>query len=82
MRNIDGKRERIVIDKELVQQGRKTDVEGVEYFGGGLEAGECGLKIRSIKKEHLGQWSCSLVTIDGHIFGGNVNVVGKVNLCP
>ena len=69
----------IVIDQERAHQGGRTNLGGSEYVGGGLEAGECGLKINSVKKDDLGQWSCSLVTTGGQIFGGHVNVVGEAD---
>uniref|UniRef100_A0A1B6GGZ2 Ig-like domain-containing protein n=1 Tax=Cuerna arida TaxID=1464854 RepID=A0A1B6GGZ2_9HEMI len=41
-----------------LKKGRLT--QGVEYFGQGLEAGECGAFIKRVEKKHHGDISCSL----------------------
>ena len=64
----------IIIDQELLQMGIKTSVDGFEYCGGGLNAGECGLRIKSLSEHDLGQWSCTLLTTSGQLFGGNVTI--------
>ena len=65
----------IVIDKEIVQDERRTDVEGFGDFG----AGGCGLMLSSVKENNLGQWSCSLVMTGGKALSCNVDVVGEAD---
>lgn len=39
-------------------EGRNSD--GYSYFGEGLDRGQCGLRIESLRREHEGNWTCVL----------------------
>ncbi|XP_053693731.1 fasciclin-3-like [Sabethes cyaneus] len=47
--------------------------DGLQYFGNGLENGECGVTIDQITAAHNGQWKCSLF-VDGVSVEGFIDV--------
>jgi len=42
---------------------------GYSYIGTGLEKGQCGLSIASVKDKDNGQWQCTLFTTTGVLRG-------------
>ena len=38
--------------------------DGIEYYGEGTEAGQCGVRIAKIKESHDGVFKCTLTTTD------------------
>lgn len=38
--------------------------DGIEYYGEGTEAGQCGVRIAKIKESHDGIFKCTLTTTD------------------
>ena len=73
-RNVGGETEAIVIEREVTEEGEGM-LEGVSFFGGGLDKGECGVMINWVKEDNLGLWLCSLLTAStGRVLSGEVNV--------
>ena len=49
--------------------------EGISSFGNALNEGKCGIKIHSVRKHDMNQWSCKLMANNGRIFIENVEVL-------
>ena len=73
-RIIRGQRDGIFIDTQVVQDGGKTDVDGISYVGNGLENGNCSIRIASVVQSDVGTWSCTLVSKAGTIFQTEVHI--------
>ncbi|KAG8305218.1 hypothetical protein J6590_074410 [Homalodisca vitripennis] len=56
-----------------LMKGREID--GVEYMGQGLEAGECGAHIKRVGNKHHGVINCTLTTLDGLGHTGTMHLV-------
>ena len=75
-RTINGQRQVVLVDPKVVQDGGKTGFDGISYAGNGLPLhdGKCSLKVESISEGDAGSWSCTLVSHNGTIFNGLVDV--------
>lgn len=51
---------------KLMPNETSSDDDNYEYFGEGYDAGECGITIKLIKKEHNGKASC-IVDLNEHL---------------
>ena len=71
-RTVNGQRDVIIVDKEVIKNGGATSVHGIFATTDGLENGKCVLRIQRMKKEDFGRWSCTLVTQSGTAYGGIV----------
>ena len=56
--------EAILIDQQVVENGGRTTLDGISYAGGNdeLEAGRCTLNIANVTEDHVGLWSCILIS--------------------
>ncbi|GBO99707.1 hypothetical protein EVAR_802_1 [Eumeta japonica] len=54
-----------------------------EYVGSGLEAGECGIRLRDFSMNDIGQWSCNVGTNNGSLpeKSAHINVYGSGTCC-
>ena len=75
-RNQGGKTDTIVIDREVEEGHGGTISEGISMYGRGLQEGECGIRIHSLRNEDFGPWHCSLLTTS-QLFSGQVNIRQK-----
>ena len=73
-RSINGQRQVITVDEHVVEDGGRTEVEGITYDGNGLENGTCSIKIASVSADDVGTWSCTLVSHNGPVFTGIVEI--------
>ena len=55
---------------------------GYQYRGEGLEKGECGLTIGTVKEGDNGKWKCTLITNSG-LYRGEVDlgILSKIKEC-
>ena len=74
-RNVTGRREVIIRDLAGLENSGRTSMEGVTLVEGGFESGSCDVNIKSLKAEHFGRWSYTLVTQAGSIFTGDVSII-------
>ena len=72
-RKIGGERQMVIIDGQ--QAEGKTSVDGVEYFGGRLSTGKCGLQLDPVKPVDFNPWTCTLLTNSRQIFTGTVELI-------
>ena len=71
----------IVIDKD--QEKGTTSIDGMEYTGGGLNSGKCGLNIASTTQGVSSElWTCTLVTNDGQVLTGTTDYGMPPTLTP
>lgn len=47
----------------MLSKGQPPE-DGIEYYGEGTEAGQCGVRIAKIKESHDGIFKCTLTTTD------------------
>lgn len=47
----------------VLSQGQPPE-DGIEYFGEGIESGQCGVRIAKVKEIHDGLFKCSLTPTD------------------
>lgn len=47
----------------LLSKGQPPE-DGIEYYGEGTEAGQCGVRIAKIKETHDGTFKCTLTPTD------------------
>jgi len=47
---------------------------GYKYNGDGLEKGQCGITIESVKDKDNGEWQCTLISTTGATYRGTVNL--------
>ena len=72
----DGQWEGILVDERVVENGGRTNVNGISYVGNGLDGGNCSVRIDSVTQDDIGTWSCALLANgSGSIFKGEVNVL-------
>ena len=62
-RTIKGQRQVITVDEHGVEDGGRTEVDGITYVGNGLEDGKCSIKIASVSEDDRGSWTCTLVSL-------------------
>ena len=73
-RKVNGQREATIVDDTASEADGLTEADRVSYFGHELENGKCSVRIGSMKKAHLGIWSCILIAKNGEIFTGQVEI--------
>ena len=73
-RTINGQRQVITVDEHVVEDDGRTEVEGITYDGNGLEDGKCSIKIASVSEDDAGSWTCTLVSHNGSVFTGIVEI--------
>ena len=66
----------VIIDEQAVRNGRATSVQGVSFAGhdGDLEGGDCTIQISNATQDHVGLWSCTLITGNSTVFNGAVSL--------
>ncbi|CAG7834433.1 unnamed protein product [Allacma fusca] len=67
-------RQAIQIVKGKDTDGQPTSLQGFSYVGGGLDLGECGLRIDNVAEGDNNVWSCTLFAPSGELFLGTVDV--------
>ena len=74
--SVNGRRQAIIADQQLFDNGGRTTVDGVSFCGDSdaLEVGKCAIGIESITHSDAGLWSCTLVSQNSTIFRGAVHV--------
>ena len=74
--NVNGTRQSIIVDQQLIDNGGWTTVDGVSFYGHGddLEAGKCAISIEPVTENDAWLWSCTLVSQNSTIFRGAVHV--------
>ncbi|XP_011638047.1 fasciclin-3 isoform X4 [Pogonomyrmex barbatus] len=48
----------------VLSERDKPSEDGIEYYGDGLNSGQCGVRITKVKETHDGMFKCSLTAID------------------
>ena len=67
-------KEGIFIDQQVVNDGGRTNVDGISYVCAGLDDRKCSIRIESLTGAYFGRWFCTSMTTSGQIFAGNVIV--------
>ena len=75
LNKVNGGSKAIVIDKQVEANDGGRISQRICTSGRGLSAGQCALEIRSATSNDLGKWACSLVTDDGEILIGELDVI-------
>ena len=75
-RSLEGTRDVIVIDRQVVENDGRTAGERMNYAGdsGDFDAGKCTVNINSVTEKDAGLWSCNLVTRNSTVFSGAVHL--------
>ena len=73
--NNGSNRDGIFIGKGGVRYEGQEDQDGISYVGSSVEGGKCSIRIDSITENDFGRWSCRLMSMAGHVFVGNVNII-------
>ena len=80
-RIVNGQRQVINVDQEVVRNGGQTSVHGIHATQDVLVNGKCSLSIQSLKKNDFGHWSCTLMAQTGNAFGGRLSLIdGSLNI--
>ena len=62
------------VDEHVVVGGGRTEFDGIRYDGNGLKDGKCSVKIESVSEDDAGGWSYTLVSHNGSVFTGIVEL--------
>ena len=73
---VNGTRKVMIIDEQMTKGSKLTSFEGVSFVGDNadLEGGDCTLRISNVTQDHLGLWSCTLITKNSTILTGAVSL--------
>ena len=73
---VNGNSKVIIVDEHTIGNGEPTSVEGVSFTGDvdSLNDGDCTIQISNVTQDHLGLWSCTLITKNSTVFSGIVNL--------
>ena len=71
--------EAILIDQQVVENGGRTTLDGISYAGGNdeLEAGRCTANIGNVTEDHVGLWSCTLISRQNATISSGAVHLGK-----
>lgn len=69
----NGTHQMILIDHKAATN--RSSVELISGAEGGLNEGECTLKVESLFDSNVGCWSCTLVAKNGAVYSGEVDVI-------
>lgn len=47
----------------MVLNGEEPSEDGIEYYGSGINNGQCGVRIAKVKEIHDGMFKCSLTAV-------------------
>ena len=65
----------MITDEHTLKNAELTKLEGVSFGDvDHLNGGNCTLHISSVTRDHLGLWSCMLITKNSTVFSGAVNL--------
>ena len=77
LNKINGGSETIVVDKQVEANDGGRISQRIWISGHGLSADQRALEIHSVTSNDLGKWACSLVTDDGEILIGELDVIDE-----
>ena len=72
-RTVGGERQVVVVPNGV----QHDPVDGAYYVSGRLKEGVCGVSISSVRQDHFGLWSCTLIATQGQVLTGTVIVRGN-----